>query len=218
MEHAHAAFAAPWRATSTERSQMKLQLLSLTALVCIASPVEAQQPSTDMIAPYLRRAFAAVAKDLSAAVALMPAHELGFRPAGVANDVRTFGEIVVHLVLVNRFVCAMGDGKPDSTWTPTDIDAIATDKNRLVNIVNDTNQHCAAYLETLSDATLPQMVTTGTSQRTMQSARGNAVVFAIAHANEHYGNLVTYLRAKGVVPPAAAAQAAPFSMVTPPKP
>lgn len=36
-----------------------------------------------------------------------------------------------------------------------------------------------------------------------QIAAGYSLVFNIAHANEHYGNLVTYLRMKGIVPPSS---------------
>jgi len=51
----------------------------------------------------------------------------------------------------------------------------------------------------------------------LQAVRANSIIFAIAHANEHYGNLVTYLRAKGLVPPATAAQQAFFWITPPPK-
>lgn len=34
--------------------------------------------------------------------------------------------------------------------------------------------------------------------------RGYALVYNIAHDNEHYGNMVTYMRMKGLVPPSSA--------------
>ena len=37
-----------------------------------------------------------------------------------------------------------------------------------------------------------------------RSARSAALLENIGHLNEHYGNLVTYFRAKGMVPPSSA--------------
>jgi len=37
-----------------------------------------------------------------------------------------------------------------------------------------------------------------------QIARANQLTMLIVHGNEHYGNLVTYMRMKGIVPPSSA--------------
>lgn len=37
-----------------------------------------------------------------------------------------------------------------------------------------------------------------------QASRGSVLVFNTTHNNEHYGNLVVYLRLKGQVPPSTA--------------
>jgi uncharacterized damage-inducible protein DinB len=34
--------------------------------------------------------------------------------------------------------------------------------------------------------------------------KGYTLTFNVAHDNEHYGNMVTYLRLKGLVPPSTA--------------
>ena len=38
---------------------------------------------------------------------------------------------------------------------------------------------------------------------TGQVARANPLIGQIGHNNEHYGNLVTYFRIKGMVPPSS---------------
>ncbi len=43
----------------------------------------------------------------------------------------------------------------------------------------------------------------GPNNTTLERARGNSLISNIAHNNEHYGNLVTYMRAKGIVPPSS---------------
>jgi len=195
---------------------MNLRIVAFTTLATLAAAAHAQQPANDALSTYLRRSYAALSKDLRAAVELMPEQDFAFRPAGAVKEVRTFGEIVVHVAAANAFSCEMGDGKPASKLR---VDSTLTvDKARLLALLNETDSRCTAYLATLTDTALSQVITTGSAPRVLQAVRGNSIIFAIVHANEHYGNLVTYLRTKGLVPPAAAAQAGFLSLATPAKP
>jgi uncharacterized damage-inducible protein DinB len=38
----------------------------------------------------------------------------------------------------------------------------------------------------------------------VQASRGSVLVFNTAHNNEHYGNVIVYMRLKGLVPPSTA--------------
>ncbi len=183
---------------------MRRCFLTVAALITLTSAAHAQQPADDPLSTYLRQAYAAVSKDVLAVAEMMPEQDFGFRPAGVVKDVRTFGEILAHLALVDAFSCEMGDGRPPSELKADS--ALVNDKSRLIALLKDTDARCTAYLAKLTDPALSQIITTGKSPQILQAVRGNSLIFAIAHANEHYGNLVTYIRAKGLVPPAAAAQ------------
>jgi uncharacterized damage-inducible protein DinB len=191
---------------------MKRFALTLTAVLTLVSPASAQQAADEApLSSYLRRSFAALARDLAAVAEMMPEQDFTFRPAGVVSEVRTFGQILAHLTLVNDWVCSMGDGKPTS---PAAADtSVAHSKARLVALVTETNTRCTAYLSAMTDADLTNVLTTRAGPRQVESVLGNAIVFAIAHSNEHYGNLVTYLRAKGLVPPATPSQAVFFAPV-----
>ena len=185
---------------------MRPCLLAVAVLLLLPTSGRAQ-PAKDgaALSAYLQKSYAAVARDLVAVVELMPEQDFGFRPAGVAPEVRSFADIVHHVVGVNSWVCSMGEGQPDpmSAAGPNPI----LDKARLLTLLHETNSRCTAYLATLTDSRLTEVMTTRSASREIQAVRGNAAIFAIAHANEHYGNLVTYIRAKGLVPPAAASQA-----------
>lgn len=196
---------------------MKHRTFILTVLLTLASTARAQQPGSDAaVSNYLRRSYAAFSKNLVAVVAMMPEPDFRFRPEGAAKEVRTFGEIVAHIVFVNAFACAMGDGKENSA--PATDSTLPFDKTRLVALMNETNTRCTAYFATLTDSMLGRTILTKSAGRDMQSSHGVAAIFALTHSNEHYGNLVTYLRAKGLVPPAAAAQAGPVALLPSPKP
>ena len=47
------------------------------------------------------------------------------------------------------------------------------------------------------------MLTRGSAPNQRQLARVNQLTQLIVHGNEHYGNLVTYMRMKGIVPPSS---------------
>jgi uncharacterized damage-inducible protein DinB len=198
------------------RDRMNLRIVTFTTFLSFAASALAQQPPNDPLSTYLRRSYSAMSKDLKAAVEMMPEQDFGFRPAGAVKEVRTFGEIVAHIAAVNAFSCEMGDGKPASKLRVDS--AITVDKAKLVALLNETDTRCTAYLAMLTDPALSQIITTGSAPRVLQAVRGNSIIFAIVHANEHYGNIVTYLRTKGLVPPVAAAQAGFLSLAPPPKP
>jgi uncharacterized damage-inducible protein DinB len=190
---------------------VKKRLVLSTALLTLMPALHALGAADDdPLSTYLRRSYAAVSKDVTAAVEMMAEADLGFRPAGVVEEVRTFGQIALHLAQANDWVCSVGDGKPPAGGFGS---AVASDKVRLLAALKNTDARCTAYLATLRDAALAEVLTTGPADRRLQTVRGSSVVFAIAHANEHYGNLVTYLRARGLVPPPAASQASFLSPV-----
>ena len=43
----------------------------------------------------------------------------------------------------------------------------------------------------------------GPNNRQVQVVRATRLILNFAHNNEHYGNLVTYMRIKGIVPPSS---------------
>ena len=61
-------------------------------------------------------------------------------------------------------------------------------------------EFCDAGYADLTDAQVMAPAKFGQANIT----KGYALTFNIAHDNEHYGNMVTYLRLKGLVPPSTA--------------
>jgi hypothetical protein len=47
------------------------------------------------------------------------------------------------------------------------------------------------------------MLTVGTAPNQRQVARANQLTMVLTHGNEHYGNLITYMRIHGIVPPSS---------------
>jgi len=123
----------------------------------------------------------------------MPEKDYAFRPT---HDVRTFGEMVGHVAGAQAMICAAALGEKGGA--EDDIEKTAKTKAALVAALKTTTQYCQrAYAQT--DAASAATTTLfGNSMPRM-----NALAMNATHNAEHYGNLVTYLRIRGMVPPSS---------------
>jgi len=83
-----------------------------------------------------------------------------------------------------------------------------TDKAQLVKALNDSLNYCDRIYEATTDANFNQATTVGlpgaTGPGQTATVRGAVLMFNVTHNNEHYGNIVVYLRLKGQTPPSTA--------------
>lgn len=146
-----------------------------------ASPgVAAARASWQQMAGYITRA-----------AEQMPEGDYAYRPVAT---VRTFGQMVAHVAGSQRYYCAavLGDPAPDEDA----IEKAASTKALLVTAMKESSAYCdRAYALTDAQAAAPASGAGGSKLR--------ALVDNAAHDAEHYGNLVTYLRMKGMVPPSS---------------
>jgi uncharacterized damage-inducible protein DinB len=148
--------------------------------------------------------FATIRRDLADAAAAMPAEDYAFKPH---PDSRTFAALVGHVASANYFFCAMATGaSPMSTPAATGGYEKLTDKAMLVKALNGSLEYCDAAYDSTTDANFGDGVTTpafGPMSAT-HTVRGLLLMFNTTHDNEHYGNVVVYMRGKGHVPPSTA--------------
>ncbi len=173
--------------------------------VCVTTAM-AQTPAppapTVDIAGSLKLQHQNIRRNLAAAAAKMAEADYGFRPQGVAPEVRTFGQIVAHLVDANYAICA--GAKPEPAPKHAANEKEMQPKADLVTMLNESLAYCDAIYDAQTSASINEMLKRpGPNNTTLERARGNSLISNIAHNNEHYGNLVTYLRAKGIVPPSS---------------
>ena len=129
----------------------------------------------------------------------MPEENYSFKPT---PDVRTFGQLVGHVADASYMFCsqAIGEANPAK-----DIEKTKTSKADLVAALKDGVAYCNKALESMTDAKGSEMV------KLFNFNLAKLTVFSIntAHTDEHYGNMVTYLRLKGIVPPTSENQPPP---------
>jgi uncharacterized damage-inducible protein DinB len=164
---------------------------------------QSQQPSLT-IASATDREISAVEKLIVDAAEAMPEDKFNFSPQSLNipgagyRGVRTFALQVKHIAASNYAIWSpltgdkfpadfMGGDGPESLKTKAEIITFLKDSFAL--------GHKAA-------ATLTTQNMLQTAERS-KSLRLHLATFAVAHAFDHYGQMVEYLRMNGIVPPAS---------------
>ena len=126
-----------------------------------------------------------------AAAEKMSADDYGFAPTA---GVRTFGQLVGHVADAQYLFCSpvLGEANP-----APGIEKSKTAKADLVEALKAAFAYCDKAYAATTDANAASLVTLFGGERT----RLGALSFNTTHNYEHYGNMVTYMRIKGVVPP-----------------
>ena len=123
----------------------------------------------------------------------VPESTYAFRPT---PDVRTFGELIAHLAGAQDSFCAAALGEPASREDA--VEKAMTTKAALVDALKKSSDHCArAYAMNDQEAAKPLGGSNGNESRL------SMLVMNLTHDNEHYGNIVTYMRMNHMIPPSS---------------
>lgn len=168
------------------------KLVLFAAAVFVSSQLYAQSGSDPLSAT--AKGFNAMVKNyILKAAEEMPEENYAFKPTA---DVRTFGQLVGHLADSQYEFCSpvLGDG----TKSP-DAEKTKTSKAELIQALKTGFAYCDKAYGGMTDAHATEMVKLfGRSTPKLSMLSINT-----AHMDEHYGNMVTYLRIKGLVPPSS---------------
>jgi uncharacterized damage-inducible protein DinB len=131
----------------------------------------------------------------------MPADEYAFRPT---PDIRTFAQLIGHVINANLFFCSQVTHEKLPPG-PANYEQV-TDKATLVKALDASLAFCDRAYSSTTDANYsePVNMAAGVGMGPAKTVRGAILMFNVAHNNEHYGNIVVYMRLKGHVPPSTA--------------
>jgi len=174
---------------------MKRAMMAMV-VVLTASTAWAQNPASDA----LRDGWNSIKRNIKESAELMPEANYSFKPT---PKVRSFGEILAHVAGASYVFCASAKNEK-SPFAEDAFEKTAKTKAQIVKATNDAIAYCDGAFTALTDAGAGTMVAAAFSSG--QAPRINALVGQIGHDNEHYGNLVTYFRLKGLVPPSSRGQ------------
>ena len=168
---------------------MKKVLMIALAAVCFAGGLQAQNP----LASDTRFWYTAIKGFVIRAAQKMPEENYSFRPV---DTVRTFRpDCRPHRRRSSTLFCSTVKGESK----PTEIEKTVTSKADLIDNLKQAFSYCDAVYDSFTDAHAADKVKTFAGERTKLSI----LSFNYAHAYEHYGNIVTYMRIKGLVPPSS---------------
>lgn len=157
-----------------------------------------QQPPANPLSTWLRNAYTGTRNNIMRSADKMPEENYGMRP-GPQQEVRTFGQQVGHVAKFNYLWCsqAKGEKNPIAGNDPEKL----TTKAEFMKALNDAFTYCESVYASLTDASgLETIDITQESGRQTRNLRMGLLIQNYGHNNEIYGNLVTYLRIKSIVP------------------
>lgn len=123
----------------------------------------------------------------------VPEEHYGFKPT---DAVRTFGQILGHVADAQYNFCAVARGERNPL---PNVEKTKTSKADLIAALKDAFAYCDKAYEGMTDASGTETV----KLMGFDTPKLGVLIGNNQHISEHYGNLVTYMRLKNIVPPSS---------------
>ena len=162
----------------------------LLICICLLAPVAAWSQENPFSA-FTKRVYGFQKDVLLHSAEKMPAENYNFRPT---EAIRSYGQILGHLADAQYLFCSkvLDEKNPEPK-----IEQTKTSKADLIGALKTAFAYCDKAYDGMTDASGSQSVKLfGTD-----TPKLGALNFNNVHNMEHYGNLVTYMRIKNIVPP-----------------
>ena len=178
-----------------------------SAAAASAPQAQPSQQPPPTIASAVDREISNIEKEIVEAAQAMPEDKFNFSPESLNipgddyKGVRTFALQVKHVAASNYFLWSplTGDKLPEGQKDgngPADLKTKA-------DIIKFLKDSFALGHKAAATLTTENMLQTAEHSK---SSRLHLATFAVAHAFDHYGQMVEYLRMNGIVPPASRGQ------------
>jgi uncharacterized damage-inducible protein DinB len=171
----------------------------LLAGAALAQEKAAVPAPDNPLSTWNKKAYTRVKDILLRSAEKMPEENYSFKPT---DTVRSYGQIVGHLADAQYLFCSVALGEKNPAL---DIEHTKTSKADLIAALNAGFAYCDKAYDGMTDLSAVQTIKLFGND----APRLSALTVNNMHDMEHYGNLVTYMRLKNIVPP---------SSETPPQP
>jgi uncharacterized damage-inducible protein DinB len=171
----------------------RLAAILMLALSTPALSQETAKPAANPGVDALRSMWETQSGYVLRAAEQMSEADYAFKPVAT---VRSFGQLIAHVAGAQYSMCASALG--EAAKDEDEIEKSMTTKAQLVAALRASSEYCRrAYAQ--SDADAARTVEMYGAPRT----RMWALAINATHDGEHYGNIITYMRMKGMVPPSS---------------
>ena len=178
---------------------MQTVLRSMFLCLLISATVAAAQDNASPFSAFNKAAYARLKGIMLASAEKMPEESYSFKPT---DAVRSYGQLVGHLADAQYLFCSIALGEKNPGLK---IEQTKTSKADLIAALKDAEAYCDKAYDTMTDAAGAQMVKLFGND----TPKLDVLVVNNMHNMEHYGNMVTYMRIKGIVPPTSEQQPQP---------
>ena len=171
-----------------------MTVAAVAVMLSLTAPARAQAPNPMMDA--VKAQFAMIKGNLQKTAEKVPDNLYSFKPT---PEVRSLGQIIGHVADANFAICgAAASDKPAAV----NAEKSMTTKAQLSKALADSIAYCDKVIAGMDDKKAMEAIKFfgGMQPRAMVLAFNNS------HDNEHYGNLVTYMRINKIVPPSSEGQ------------
>jgi uncharacterized damage-inducible protein DinB len=165
----------------------------LAATILFAAVACAQDTPANPLVSVSKAVYGISKNDILRSADKIPEETWSFQPT---KDVRTVAQLFAHIADAQYEFCGVpAEGKSVSK----DIEKTRKTKAEIMPALKEAFAYCDDAYGNLTDAKAADMVTFFG----MKVTKLGIMDFNTAHNMEHYGNLVTYMRIKGIVPPSS---------------
>ena len=160
----------------------------------VAPPLFAQAPGSSRSADSeVRDQWSTVSKYIARSATAVPESSYTYKPV---STVRTFAQLIAHVAGSQMMFCAAALG--EKVPAEDDFEKRTMSKAELVAALDASNVYCARAYALASSRLNGPVEMFG-----QHFTQGGMLVLNATHDNEHYGNIVTYMRMLGLVPPSS---------------
>ena len=167
-------------------------LLAFASMPSSTATLSAQAPDPTIAA--IKTTYDMVKGYVTKAAAQVPEDKYKYQPT---KEVRTMGALFGHIADANNMICGTAAGTPPAGQGGAE--KLAT-KAELQKALADSFAACDRAFTAVNAKNMNESVTLFGS---LTLTRLAALSFNVSHDMEHYGNLVTYMRMNGMVPPSS---------------
>jgi uncharacterized damage-inducible protein DinB len=173
--------------------RMLLVCLVVPAAVTLGQEKPAAPAPANPLSTWNKMAYGRVKDILLRSAEKMPEENYSFKPV---DTVRSYGQIVGHIADAQYLFCSIALGEQNPGLK---IEQTKTSKADLIAALNSAFAYCDKAYDGMTDASAAQVVKLFGND----APRLSALTVNNMHDLEHYGNLVTYMRMKNIVPPSS---------------
>jgi len=173
--------------------RMLLVCLLVPAGFALAQGMPAAPAPANPLSTWNKMAYGRVKDILLRSAQKMPEENYSFKPT---EAVRSYGQIIGHVADAQYLFCSMALGEKNPGLN---IEQTKSSKADLIAALNAAFTYCDKAYDGMTDASATQTIKLFGND----APRLSALTVNNMHDMEHYGNLVTYMRLKNIVPPSS---------------